>query len=52
MDVCKLHINIEYVGSVLTDDTAGFYSVLVNLHQVVGQVAQFWLHALSNKTFS
>ena len=31
---------------VLTDDTAGFYPVLVYLHQVVGQVAELWLHAL------
>ena len=30
----------------LTDDTAGLYPVLVYLHQVVGQVAELWLHAL------
>lgn len=33
-------------GGTLTDDTAGLYPVLVYLHQVVGQVAELWLHAL------
>lgn len=30
----------------LTDDAACLHSVLINLHQVVGQVAQLWLHTL------
>lgn len=33
----------------LTDNTARLHSVLVDLHQVVGQVAQLWLHALWKK---
>lgn len=32
-----------------TNDAARLHSVLVNLHQVVGQVAQLWLHALQTQ---
>lgn len=33
----------------LTNHTAGLHPVLVYLHQVVGQVAELWLHTLKKK---
>lgn len=33
----------------LTDHTAGLHSVLVNLHQVVSQIAELWLHTLRKR---
>lgn len=33
----------------LTNHTAGFHTILVNVTQVVCQVAQFWLQTLVNK---
>ncbi len=38
-------ISVDEIGS-LTDNAARLHSVLVDLHQVVGQVAQLWLHDL------
>lgn len=44
--ICKLGINGDQIGSALTDNAACLHPVLVDLHQVVSQVAQLWLHAL------
>lgn len=39
-------VTSNLISSMLTDNAARLHSVLVNLHQVVGQIAQLWLHAL------
>lgn len=39
-------VTSNLISSMLTDNAARLNSVLVNLHQVVGQIAQLWLHAL------
>lgn len=41
-----IFIIVNQIGTALTDNAARLHSVLVDLHQVVGQVAQLWLHAL------
>lgn len=41
-----IFIIVNQIGTTLTDNAARLHSVLVDLHQVVGQVAQLWLHAL------
>lgn len=41
-----INVTVEHVGVMLTDNAARLHSVLVDLHQVVGQVAQLWPHTL------
>ena len=46
LTICSISENLAGEFIFLTDNTARLHSVLVDLHQVVGQVAQLWLHAL------